>query len=81
VWRNGRIDMLLSPLWAHVVGVDMSPTARLLHRMELDLVRWNQQALMRRAASLPVRVERLVPGRFAGQRQRRTVRADEEPVQ
>lgn len=65
VWRNGRIDMMLSPLWAHVVGVDSSPTARLMHRMDLDLVRCNQQALMSRASC---------------RRRLGTVRADDEPV-
>ena len=73
VWCNGRVGMMLSPLWAHVVGVDMSPVARLIRRMELDLARCHQLALMRRAASLPSGAERFVPGRAA--------RTDEEPVQ
>ena len=80
VWRHGRIDMLLAPLWAHVVGVDMSPAARLMHRMELELARCHQLVLMRRAAILPDGVERFVPGRFTRQRNGRIVRADEAPV-
>lgn len=80
VWRHGRIDLMLSPLWVHIVGVDMLPAARLMRRMELDLARWHQQALMGRAASLPGRVERLAPGRAACRRHGHTVRADEEPM-
>ena len=81
VWRNGRIFMMFSPLWAHVVGVDMSPAARLIHRTELELARCHQLALMRRAASLPSRIERFTPGRFTCVRHGRTARRDEEPVQ
>ncbi len=81
VWRNGRIDMLLSPFWAHVVGVDMSPTARLVHRMELDLVRCRQLALMGRAASLPSRIELPIRTRFTRVVHGRAARTGKEPVQ
>ena len=81
VWRNGRIPLMLSPWWAHVIGVDMSPTARLILRMELDLARCHQQALMRRAASLPDPVGRWTRDGFTCAARPRAVPSDREPVQ
>jgi hypothetical protein len=81
VWRHGRISMLFSPRWAHVVGVDMSPTARLVRRMELDLVRCHQQALMRRAAPLPSRIELPIRARITCVVHGHAARTRKEPVQ
>jgi len=81
VWRNGRIFMMFSPLWAHVVGVDMSPAARQMLRMELNLARCHQLALMRRAAPLPSRVESFARGRVTCAAHLRAARTGEEPVQ
>ena len=59
----------------------MSPTARLAHRMELDLARCHQQALMSRAAPLPTRVELPPRARLTCVVPGRATRAVKEPVQ
>lgn len=72
---------MLSPLWAHLVGVDMSPAARLMFRMDLDHARLLQQALMRPAGPLPGRIALSIRRGFPRAVHHRVARSDEEPVQ